>query len=34
VGAIQTVMPAASLVAQIVAQAEHVLTGLGRAVDD
>ena len=33
VGAIQTLVPAGSLVAQIVAQAEHVLAGLGRAVD-
>jgi len=33
VGAIQTLMPAASLVAQIVSQAEQVLSGLGRTVD-
>ena len=33
VGAIQTLMPAASLVAQIVSQAEQVLTGLARTVD-
>jgi hypothetical protein len=29
VGAIQTLIPAASLVAQIVAQAEQVLAGMG-----
>ena len=33
VGAIQTLMPAASLVTQIVDQAEQVLAGLGRADD-
>ena len=33
VGAIQTLMPAASLVAQIVDQAEQVLAGLGRTVE-
>ncbi len=33
VGAIQTLMPAASLVAQIVTQAEQVLAGLGRGGD-
>ena len=33
VGAIQTLMPAASLVAQIVDQAEQVLAGLGRTDD-
>ncbi len=33
VGAIQTLMPAASLVAQIVSQAEQVLTGLARTAD-
>jgi enoyl-[acyl-carrier protein] reductase II len=33
VGAIQTLMPAASLVAQIVGQAEQVLAGLGRNAD-
>ncbi|MGD0391166.1 MAG: nitronate monooxygenase [Acidimicrobiales bacterium] len=33
VGAIQTLMPAASLVAQIVDQAEQVLAGLGRTAD-
>jgi enoyl-[acyl-carrier protein] reductase II len=33
VGAIQTLIPAASLVAQIVAQAEQVLSGLGRPDD-
>ena len=33
VGAIQTLMPAASLVAQIVDQAEQVLAGLGRNTD-
>jgi enoyl-[acyl-carrier protein] reductase II len=33
VGAIQTLMPAASLVAQIVSQAEQVLSGLGRTAD-
>ncbi len=34
VGAIQTLMPAASLVAQIVDQAEQVLNGLGRMGED
>jgi enoyl-[acyl-carrier protein] reductase II len=34
VGAIQTLMPAASLVDQIVTQAEQVLAGLGRTVGD
>jgi enoyl-[acyl-carrier protein] reductase II len=33
VGAIQTLMPAANLVVQIVDQAEQVLAGLGRTVD-
>ncbi len=33
VGAIQTLMPAASLVAQIVSQAEQVLSGLARTVN-
>ena len=33
VGAIQTLMPAASLVTQIVTQAEQVLAGLGRGGD-
>ena len=33
VGAIQTLMPAASLVTQIVTQAEQVLAGLGRSGD-
>jgi enoyl-[acyl-carrier protein] reductase II len=34
VGAIQTLMPAASVVHQLVTQAEQVLAGLGRPADD